>query len=152
MDRYYLCEIYPIAFLQHMMEFFFPGGYSPMVDLTQCRLTANILSLFHAAKKPTALFCHAPVALLSATLLPSFLYRGYRVTSFSTSEEQDTEIGQQLEITAEEALVNAGIIFEKGTDWLPFAIIDRELITGQNTASTKIVAKIFISALNRMYK
>lgn len=126
---------------------FFPGGYAPIVDLTDCRLTANLLMLFHTWQKPTALFCHAPTALLSTKLLSTFIYQGYQVTSFSSTEELNTEVGRQLETSVEQGLVAAGTIFSKGSDWEPFVVTDRELITGQNTASTKLVAETFLNAL-----
>lgn len=45
---------------------FLPGGHAPMEDLYKDIHLGRILRYFHRAQKPTALICHAPVALLSA--------------------------------------------------------------------------------------
>lgn len=42
-----------------------PGGHAPMEDLLKDRELGRLLRDFHAAKKPTALICHGPIALLA---------------------------------------------------------------------------------------
>lgn len=44
---------------------FFPGGHAPMEDLYKDKKLGEILRHFHENNKPTALICHAPIALLS---------------------------------------------------------------------------------------
>lgn len=125
---------------------FVPGGYAPMVDLSKDSEVGRVLLHFHLRNKPTGLFCHGPIALLStATTSGGFAYSGYRVTSFSTSEEQDTELGRAIKDDAEVLLTGAGCLFQKGSDWTSHTVIDRELITGQNTQSTHAVMRGFVS-------
>jgi putative intracellular protease/amidase len=40
-----------------------------------------------------------------------------------------------------------GVIFSKGSDWTPYALEDGLLITGQNPASSELVAKILLEKL-----
>jgi putative intracellular protease/amidase len=126
---------------------FFPGGYAPMVDMMHNIAVGETLEHFHARGKPTALFCHAPIALLSTVNERGFIYRGYRATCFSESEEQAGEIGRALKFTAEAALRSAGMEYEKTSDWLPHIVHDRELITGQNTATTKPISEYLMQQL-----
>ncbi len=119
---------------------FFPGGHAPMEDLAADKAVGRLLRSFHAAKKPTALVCHAPIALLSTVDGGDFPYEGYRVTAFSNAEETASEVGKHLKITPETALKNAGARYSKGPDWQSYVVEDRELITGQNPASSRAIA------------
>jgi len=44
---------------------FVPGGHAPMVDLVRDKDLGKILLSFHETRRPTALICHGPMALLS---------------------------------------------------------------------------------------
>ncbi|HET7314636.1 type 1 glutamine amidotransferase domain-containing protein, partial [Salinisphaera sp.] len=126
---------------------FFPGGYAPMVDLGCSLEVACALDHFHAHGKPTALFCHGPVALVSTQRGDDFTYTGYRMTSFSAAEEQDTPLGRVLETSVEVLLRDAGGQYGRGDKWSPHVVVDHELITGQNTQSTREVTDAFCNAL-----
>lgn len=87
---------------------FVPGGHAPVVDLMGDADAGTILRHFHQAAKPTALLCHGPIAVISALpqapefraalvagdtagaaeLAKGWLYAGYRMTVFSSSEER----------------------------------------------------------------
>ncbi|MEK6704552.1 MAG: type 1 glutamine amidotransferase domain-containing protein [Bdellovibrionota bacterium] len=125
---------------------FFPGGHGPMEDLINNREVARVLQHFHKHGKPTSLVCHAPIALIS-TETTKFLYKGYKVTAFSDAEESQTPIGPKMKTTPQKELERAGAIFVKGADWQPYVVEDRELITGQNPASSKEVA---VALMKRM--
>lgn len=137
---------------------FFPGGYAPIEDLAFDAQVAQTLGYFHQAQKPTALLCHGPAALLSTLNAGDFLYKGYRTTAFSNSEERSGELYQNLggfkafEKTygglLETALESAGMIYQKGTDWTPHIVIDRELFTGQNPASSALLAQAVVDRMN----
>ncbi|MEQ1877321.1 MAG: type 1 glutamine amidotransferase domain-containing protein [Bdellovibrionia bacterium] len=43
-----------------------PGGHAPMEDLLKDPDLGRLLRAFHAARRPTALICHGPIALLAA--------------------------------------------------------------------------------------
>ena len=42
------------------------AGHAPLEDLKLNKDLGRILLHFHAAQRPTAIICHAPIALLSA--------------------------------------------------------------------------------------
>lgn len=127
---------------------FFPGGHAPMEDLYQNKSVARALRLFHKNNRPTALVCHGPIALLSTfTTNGPFPYKGYKVTSFSNTEEAASHLGKLLKITPEDALKQAGLSYSKGENWKPYIVEDRELLTGQNPASSKMLAEALLQRL-----
>lgn len=152
---------------------FAPGGHAPVVDLMQDADFGTILKHFHERAKPTALLCHGPVALTAAMqraaefraalvagdtaaatdLAQGWVYAGYRVTVFSTSEEkwaEDNLFHAALPFYMPDALRLAGADVTTGAvDWAPNVVVDRELITGQNMASDHPLAAALIDALDR---
>ena len=125
----------------------------------------RVLAHFHARALPTALICHAPVALLAAqneaaayqnTLqsggtptAQDFLYSGYTATVFSTPEEKDTESGFEAPMLyyPADALSAAGMTIQNGAKWSSNVTRDRELITGQNPMSDEEFVTVLLTAL-----
>jgi hypothetical protein len=70
------------------------------------------------------------------------LFDGYRMTSTTDDEENQTEIGQLgMAWRLDVGLKNAGAVFDAGSmPWVSHVVVDRNLITGQNPASTAAVA------------
>lgn len=133
---------------------FLPGGHAPMEDLLHDAQLGRILRYFHAQNKPTALICHAPVALLSAAVGQSaWVYRGYAMTVFSTPEEQEEEnsgrLGGYLTYYVADALETNGASVNVAAPWTGNVVVDRELITGQNPMSDHFVRDELLKALAR---
>ncbi len=150
---------------------FVPGGHAPITDLMPAETVGRALAHFHAEGKPTALLCHGPIALAAAAADPKAFraamvagddakaseaagdwpYRGYRMTIFSANEEKVAEehiLKAKLYFDMPRALTAAGGTVENGVEnFAPFVVTDRELITGQNPASDKPLAKAFVEAL-----
>lgn len=148
-----------------------PGGHAPVVDLMQDRNAGAILRHFHEEAKPTALLCHGPVALAAALddapafraalidsndakaaeLARGWIYAGYRMTVFSTSEEKVAEkqlLKGELYFDMPKALrLAGGEVSAAPTDFAANVVVDRELITGQNPASDHDLAAALITAL-----
>lgn len=126
---------------------FFPGGHGPMDDMLNNPEVARVLKHFHKNLKPTALVCHAPAVLVS-TIGKDFPYRGYKVTAFTDAEEEQTPVGPKMLTTPQKELVRAGTVFVEQTPWKSHVVEDRELITGQNPASSKAIAEALIKRMN----
>ena len=147
-----------------------PGGHAPAVDLMQDAQTGTILRHFHEARKPTALLCHGPVALTGAMpntrefraalvagddakateLAKGWAYAGYQMTVFSEAEEAWAEknvLGGELTFDMPKALRLAGGQVTTGPDFKSNAVVDRELITGQNPASDRAIGAGLVKAL-----
>src|SRR6202167_407202 len=149
---------------------FVPGGHGPMMDLLEDRDGGTVMRHFHETSKPTAVLCHGPIALLSA--LPNstevvaalsagdaagahakaqgWIYSGYKMTIFSTAEEQQREppdVGGKVLFYPDFALRTAGGDVSVVAPWQSYVLQDRELISGQNPFSDQALLKLLLAAL-----
>ena len=139
---------------EEMGEFdavFAPGGHGPMVDLSDNPDVGRLLATLHRKRAPIAALCHGPAMLLSAPERPDgqWLFDGYRMTSFTDEEEDQTEAGLLgMEWLLDVALKNAGAVFDDGPSaWISHVVVDRNLITGQNPGSTEATADAVIKKI-----
>ena len=130
---------------------FAPGGHGPMVDLAGNPDAGRLLAALHRKRAPIAALCHGPAVLLSAPERADglWLFDGYRMTSFTDEEEDQTEAGLLgMEWLLDVALKNAGAVFDDGPSaWISHVVVDRNLITGQNPGSTEATADAVIKKL-----
>jgi putative intracellular protease/amidase len=155
--------------LRQYAGIFIPGGHAPMEDLLVSKDLGALLKYFHRVQKVTALICHGPIALLSALSDPNafteeisngekpgaqkWIYQDYRMTSFSTNEEQQEEPGQDnvlggfVKFYPDQALYLAGGQLVVGGKWQSHVVHDRELITAQNPMSDVEFTKVLLEAL-----
>lgn len=127
---------------------FFPGGHGPLWDLAEHPASIDLLEAFDRADKPMGLVCHAPAALRrvrDADGQP--LIQGRSVTGFSNSEEAAVELSDVVPFLLEDEMRKLGAIYEKGPDWSSHVVIDRQLVTGQNPASSEAAAKALVRLL-----
>jgi putative intracellular protease/amidase len=130
---------------------FTPGGHGPMVDLAGNPDAGRLLAALHRRHAPIAALCHGPALLLSAPERADglWLFDGYRMTSFTDEEEDQTEPGLLgMAWLLDVALKNAGAVFDDGPSaWVSHVVVDRNLITGQNPGSTEATADAVIKKL-----
>jgi putative intracellular protease/amidase len=151
---------------------FVPGGHGPMIDLLDDPDAGTVMRHFHETSKPTAVLCHGPISLLSA--LPNskefvaalaagdvagarekakgWIYAGYKMTIFSTAEEQQREpleIGGKVLFYPDFALRTAGGDVSVVAPWGSYVLQDRELISGQNPFSDQALLKLLLPALDK---
>jgi putative intracellular protease/amidase len=154
---------------------FVPGGHGPMMDLLDDPDAGTVLRHFHKTSKPTAVLCHGPISLLAA--LPNatevvaalsagdvagahvkahgWIYSGYKMTIFSTAEEQQREpleIGGKVLFYPDFALSTAGGDVSVLAPWTSYVVHDRELISGQNPFSDYALLKLLLPALDAKNK
>jgi putative intracellular protease/amidase len=150
---------------------FVPGGHGPMIDLLDDPNAGIVMRHFHETSKPTAVLCHGPISLLSA--LPNstevvaalaagdnagaqakakgWIYAGYKMTIFSTAEEQQREpleIGGKVLFYPDFALRTAGGDVSVVAPWKSYVLQDRELISGQNPFSDEALLNLLLPALS----
>jgi len=137
--------------LSEFSAVFVPGGHAPMEDLAKNATLGRILTFFHNKGTPTALICHGPAALLSPARAGKWIYNGYKMTVFSTPEEQQQEnaaaLGGFVPYYAADELTKAGGLLEAGAPWTSHAVRDRELITAQNPMSEGEFTPMLMEAL-----
>jgi putative intracellular protease/amidase len=134
--------------LEDYAAVFVPGGWGPMEDLSADAASGQLLAQALASGKPVSLVCHGPAALLPARdAQGSFPFAGYRLTSLSNAEEKLSGLAERAKWLLEDRLVAAGAQYSAGEPFAPNVVVDRNLITGQNPASSAPVAKEVLIAL-----
>ncbi|MFF0203793.1 type 1 glutamine amidotransferase domain-containing protein [Streptomyces sp. NPDC005017] len=120
---------------------FYPGGHGPMEDLAVDATSGRLLVDTLASGKPLAVVCHGPAALLAATLEDgSNAFAGYRVAAFTNAEETQAGLAEKAKWLLETRLSEAGVDVRAGEPWAPNVVVDRNLVTGQNPASSAPLA------------
>jgi putative intracellular protease/amidase len=138
--------------LQSFDGVFIPGGHAPLADLSADPELGRILAHFHTAQKPTAAICHGPYAFLSTLKAPpgTFLYKGYRITSWSDHEEKMMETlwgGEAPKV--ESALRDAGAVMVTGTgEKFGGITVDREVVSGGNPMAAQPLGEQFLKMLS----
>lgn len=127
---------------------FYPGGHGPLWDLTNDKQSIDLIESFWKSKKPVAAVCHAPSVLLHAKdEKGDALVKGKKITCFSNTEEAAAKLTDVVPFLLEDELKKEGAIYSKKEDWASHVIKDGMLITGQNPASSKEVAKQLLALL-----
>jgi putative intracellular protease/amidase len=127
---------------------FYPGGHGPLWDLATDHTSIALIQSFYTNDKPVAFVCHAPAALKNVKIDGEYLVKGKKVTGFTNSEEEAVGLTKVVPFLLEDVLKANGGIFSKTEDWHPYAVEDGLLITGQNPASSKLVAEKLLQQLN----
>ncbi len=127
---------------------FIPGGHGPMFDLPDNPDLIRLLADFEAQQKIIAAVCHGPVGLLNARRGDGeFLVKNRRVTAYTAQEEVLAKLDKSVPFILEDALRERGALFESGGPKAAYAVRDGALITGQNPASSALIATELARAL-----
>ncbi|AOR30524.1 thiamine biosynthesis protein ThiJ [Streptomyces fodineus] len=127
---------------------YYPGGHGPMEDLAVNAVSGKLLIDTLVSGKPLGVVCHAPAALLAATLTDgSNAFAGYRLTGFSNAEETQGGLAAGAKWLLQDRLVEIGADYREGEPWAPNVVVDRNLVTGQNPASAGPVAAEMLNKL-----
>ena len=127
---------------------FLPGGHGTMWDLPGSGALARAVGAALDAGRIVAAVCHGPAGLVSAkTGEGRPVVEGKRVSSFTDSEEKAVGLTKVVPFLLETRLRMLGAQVEKAPDFQAFAVRDDNLITGQNPASSELVAGLVLEAL-----
>ena len=129
---------------------FYPGGHGPLWDLAEDKDSIHLIESFNNHKKPIAAVCHAP-AIFKHTRDASGepLVKGKKVTGFTNEEEEAVQLTAVVPFLVEDMLKENGGEYSKLENWLPYAVQDGHLITGQNPASSELVAEKLLELLEK---
>ncbi|MDX2681159.1 type 1 glutamine amidotransferase domain-containing protein [Streptomyces sp. NY05-11A] len=120
---------------------FYPGGHGPMEDLAVDAVSGRLLIDALASGRPLGVVCHAPAALLAAVREDGAnAFAGYRIAAFTNAEEIQAGFGEKAKWLLQDRLTEAGVDVEVGEPWAPKVVVDRNLVTGQNPASSAPLA------------
>ena len=128
---------------------FYPGGHGPLWDLVSDKNSISLIESFYTNNKPVAFVCHAPAVLKNVKVNSEYLVKGKKVTGFTNAEEEAVGLTKVVPFLLEDALKANGAEYSKGENWKPYAVEDGLLITGQNPASSKLVAQKLLEQLNK---
>jgi putative intracellular protease/amidase len=112
---------------------FFPGGHGTMFDLPENDSVHVTVAHFVAKDQPAAFVCHGPAALVGATL--------------PDDEERAVELDEAMPFLLETRLRELGAKFAGIDNFQEHVVVDGNLITGQNPASSEQAARALLDAL-----
>lgn len=128
--------------------YFVVGGHGVMWDLAENAALQKLLSGAFESGKVVAAVCHGPAALVNVRLKDGApLVSGRRVAGFSNEEEVAAKLDKVVPFALETRLKERGGKYENGPAFKPFAVRDGRLITGQNPASSALVARQTLEAV-----
>jgi putative intracellular protease/amidase len=127
---------------------FYPGGHGPLWDLAEDQHSINLIETMYSDGRPVAAVRHAPGAFRHArTRDGSSLVQGKSVTGFANSEAEAVRLTDVVPFLVEEMLKQCGGIYSKTRDWQSYVVVDGNLVTGQNPASSEAAAKAVLRQL-----
>lgn len=127
---------------------FYPGGHGPLWDLVEDKNSIALIEDFYNNNKFVAAVCHAPAIFKNTKNADGTpLVKGKKVTGFTNGEEAAVQLTAIVPFLVEDMLKSNGGIYSKKADWNPYAVEDGLLITGQNPASSELVAEILLEKL-----
>jgi len=128
---------------------YYTGGHGVMFDFPDNQPLQELARKIYESNGIVAAVCHGVVGLLNIKLSDnSLLLKDRQITGFSNTEEKLAELDKVVPFLTENELVARGGIYSKDDDpWKPFVVRDGRLITGQNPASTGLLAKEVLTAL-----
>ncbi|WP_324787258.1 type 1 glutamine amidotransferase domain-containing protein [Streptomyces sp. H51] len=135
----------------HLDDFaavFYPGGHGPMEDLAVDAESGRLLTAALRSGRPLGVVCHGPAALLAATGDDGAnAFAGYRVAAFTNAEETQAGLADKARWLLQDRLTEAGVRVEEKEPWTPNVVVDRNLVTGQNPASSAPLAAELLKRL-----
>jgi len=127
---------------------FYPGGHGPLWDLAEDKHSISLIEDFYREGKPVGLVCHAPGVLRHVkNAAGEPLVKGQGVTGFSNTEEEAVGLTEVVPFLVEDMLQENQGLYRKGEDWGSYVEVDKNLVTGQNPASSEAAALSIIKML-----
>jgi putative intracellular protease/amidase len=130
----------------HMV--FITGGHGAMWDIAHNETVKKLLEDFQVADKPIGAVCHGVAALLTVKNEQggSFV-KNKRLTAFSNNEETSSRLEDTVPFLLETELGLLGAVYSQGAKYTSHVVVDQNLVTGQNPASSEEVAKQLLKLL-----
>ncbi|WP_417696826.1 type 1 glutamine amidotransferase domain-containing protein [Psychromonas sp.] len=128
---------------------FYPGGHGPLWDLATDATSIALIESFLGANKPVGAVCHASAVLLDVKDSGGeFAVKGKAIAGFTNSEEEAVQLTDIVPFLVEDELIKRGADYQKADDWSAFAVQDGLIISGQNPASSELVAEKLLAQLD----
>ena len=129
-----------------------PGGHGPVEDLYKDPDMGRVLVDADKQSKVIAAVCHGPASFLAAQDPDGqWPFAGRRMTSLTDEEEIEFGTAENAPWLLAATLRNKGAHFEQGPNWGAFVVTDGNLMTGQNPASSSMLAEAVIKAISETH-
>lgn len=127
---------------------YFPGGHGPMWDFVNNPLLNDTLQHFIQEEKLIAAMCHGVSVLVDALDAKGNAFvKGRKITSFADSEEVAVGAEKLVPFLLESKLIEVGGMYSRENDFSSYTVVDKNLLTGQNPASSSEMADKMIELL-----
>ncbi len=127
---------------------FYPGWHGPLWDLAEDENSINLIQDFYNNGKIVSAVCHAPAIFKNTKNIDGTpLVTWKKVTWFTNEEEDGVQLTSVVPFLVEDMLKQQWGIYSKTDAWNPYAVEDGLLITGQNPASSELVAEMLLKRL-----
>ncbi|MEU1428587.1 type 1 glutamine amidotransferase domain-containing protein [Nocardia sp. NPDC005746] len=122
---------------------YFAGGHAVMYDFPDSEGLQRITREIFERGGIVASVCHGYCGLLNTRLSDgSYLVAGRKLTGFAWQEEVLARVDELVPYNAEEEMKKRGARYEKAMlPFVSYAVVDGNLVTGQNPGSAKATAK-----------
>ena len=128
---------------------YFTGGHAVMWDFPNDEGLQRLTREIFERGGVVAAVCHGYCGLLNTKLSDGkLLVAGRRVTGFAWIEEVLAGVAKKVPYNAEEEMKKRGALYEKALlPFVPNAVVDGRLVTGQNPQSAKVTAERVVALL-----
>ncbi|HJQ04864.1 MAG TPA: type 1 glutamine amidotransferase domain-containing protein, partial [Nocardioides sp.] len=128
---------------------YFTGGHAVMYDFPDSEGLQRITREIYERGGIVSSVCHGYCGLLNTRLSDgSYLIAGKKMTGFAWTEEVLARVDKLVPYNAEEAAKERGALYEKAKlPFVSYAVVDGNLVTGQNPGSAKETANKVVGAL-----
>ena len=128
---------------------YFTGGHAVMFDFPEDQGLQRLTREIHEAGGVVATVCHGYCGLLNTRLSDgSWLVEGKRITGFSWTEEILAGVARHVPYNVEAEMKRRGALYEKAFwPFMPKAVVDGRLVSGQNPLSAKATARQVVALL-----
>jgi putative intracellular protease/amidase len=128
---------------------YFTGGHAVMYDFPDSAGLQRITREIFERGGIVASVCHGYCGLLNTTLSDgSYLVADRKLTGFAWQEEVLAGVSKLVPYNAEAEVKNRGARYEKALlPFVSYAVVDGNLVTGQNPGSAKETAKKVVALL-----
>lgn len=128
----------------------FTGGHAVMYDFPDSEGLQRITREIYERGGIVSSVCHGYCGLLNTKLSDgTYLITGKKMTGFAWTEEVLARVDKLVPYNAEEAARKRGARYEKAKlPFVSYAVVDGNLITGQNPGSAKETANKVVAALH----
>jgi putative intracellular protease/amidase len=128
---------------------FLVGGHGPMQDMAVHPTIGRVLvAMLDNSRKIVAAVCHGPAALLTASRSDgTWALKDRQLTGFSNEEETQAGFAGNAPWLLEDRLRISDARYIAKAAWTPHAVVDGNLVTGQQNYSAGITADAVLKQL-----